>query len=139
MLQTKTEADASTKLLLGAAIAWLIATVFCKLAIIWFYTCIFSTGLFKKLAHILMLGVIGYGISFLVYFTSHCHPEYDDTGADIRHCKDPFYTIEELTCVSVNMLIDILIIILPMRPLWGLQMATKRKLGISVLFSLGLL
>ena len=48
-------------------------------------------------------------------------------------------TVEELTSVSVNMGIDTAIVILPMPSLWKLKMVTRKKVGISGLFGLGLL
>ena len=37
-----------------------------------------------------------------------------------------------------NLLLDFIVVMLPMRILWGLQMATRRKVAVSGMFSMGL-
>ena len=83
-----------------------------------------------------MLVTAGYGISFLCVYYTNCRP--------VSHVWDPKsrgycrpLIVEETTVVGINMVIDTLIVLLPMRPLWGLQMAMRKKVGISVLFGLG--
>lgn len=126
------------QILLGTGIAWLVATVCCKLSILWFYTCIFTTKRFKLAARILMFIAAGYGISFFFMFLTNCRPvSHSWAPKPGGHCKS--VTVEEITSVSVNMVIDTLIVILPMRPLWKLQMATRKKIGLSILFGLGIL
>ena len=126
------------QLLLSSGVTWLIATVFCKLSILWLYTCIFTTRPFKIAARIIMFLVLGYGITFLCVFLTNCRPvSYSWDPVPGGYCKS--VTVEELTSVSVNMVIDTSIVILPMPPLWGLRMPIRRKIAISSLFSLGLL
>lgn len=44
------------------------------------------------------------------------------------------------TCTATfNLLMDIVILILPQRVIWNLQLTKVRKIGISVVFSIGLL
>lgn len=82
--------------------------------------------------------VSGYAISFFCIFLTNCHPiSYSWNPVPGGYCKS--VTVEEIASVSVNMGIDTLIVLLPMRPLWGLQMAMRKKIGISILFGLGLL
>jgi hypothetical protein len=128
---------AAEQILLGTGFTWLFATVFCKLSILWFYTCIFSTKSFKIAAWTLMGIVAAYGVSFLVVFFTNCQP-LSQPWNPVPHgyCKD--VTIEQITSVSANMVIDAAIVVLPMPPLWGLQLATRKKIAISFLFSLGL-
>ena len=85
-----------------------------------------------------MFIVFGYGISFFCVFLTNCHPiTYSWNPVPGGYCKS--VTVEEITSVSVNMVIDTAIVILPMPPLWGLRMPIRKKIGISFLFSLGLL
>jgi hypothetical protein len=138
MLSRTARLTTASKILLGTGFAWLFATVFCKLSILWFYTCIFTTKRFKVAARILMLIAASYGISFLCVFCTNCHPfSYSWHPVPGGYCKS--ITVEELTSVSLNMVLDTSIVILPMPPLWGLNMATRKKAAISFLFSLGLL
>ena len=42
-----------------------------------------------------------------------------------------------LSQVAVNIFIDIAIVVLPMKELWGLQMPLVRKLGVGFMYSVG--
>ncbi len=123
---------------LGTGIAWLVSSVFCKLSILYLYIRIFTTKPFRIAAQTLVFVVSVYGFSFLCVFLTECRPiSYSWSLEPGTHCKS--ITVEEIVSVSMNMVIDTSIIILPMPPLWGLQMATRRKVVVSGLFSLGLL
>lgn len=45
----------------------------------------------------------------------------------------------DVTNATFNLLIDIFILLLPQKIIWSLNMSKSRKLGISVVFSIGLL
>lgn len=45
----------------------------------------------------------------------------------------------DLCTATFNLLMDIVILFLPQRVIWKLQMTATRKLGISLVFSIGLL
>jgi hypothetical protein len=82
--------------------------------------------------------VICYGIAFLTLFMSRCRPvsqQWDPQPGG--SCRD--ITIDQLASVSLNMVIDIAIVILPLPVLWGLQLALRSKVAITVMFSIGLL
>ena len=120
------------QLLLSGGITWLFATLFCKLSILWFYICIFATRKFKIVAWILMSVVIIYGVAFVCVFLTRCHPvSYSHHPIPSSFCTS--------VPVSLNMIIDIAVVVLPLPPLWRLQMATRNKISITFLFSLGLL
>lgn len=126
------------QILLGTGFTWLFATSFCKLSILWFYTTIFTTVPFKIAARTIMFIVSAYGVAFLCAFFTNCQPLSQPWNpVPEGHCKN--VTIEQIASVSSNMIIDAVIVILPLPPLWGLQMATRKKIAISGLFSLGLL
>ena len=82
--------------------------------------------------------VSAYGVAFFCVFFTNCqslsHPWNPHPGG---HCRA--VSLEEIVSVSVNMAIDTFIAILPMQPLWMLQMRTRKKFAISCLFGLGLL
>ncbi|KAL7930097.1 hypothetical protein V8C35DRAFT_324531 [Trichoderma chlorosporum] len=125
------------KLILASGVTWLLGTVFIKLSVLWLYTRIFATKTFKFWAHI-MMGVVGcYGVAFLVLFMTQCRPisqQWDPVpGGTCRNL-----VIQELTSVSLNMVVDIGIVIMPLPVLWNLQLAVRSKLVVSVMFSIGL-
>lgn len=85
-----------------------------------------------------MFIVASYGIAFVCVFLTNCSPvSYSWNPVPGGYCKS--VKVEEITSVSFNMVIDTSIVVLPMPPLWGLQMATRKKVAISFLFSLGLM
>ena len=85
-----------------------------------------------------MFIVSAYGIAFLCVFLTNCRPiSYPWNPMHGGSCRD--LSLEETASVSVNMVIDTSIVILPMPPLWGLQMPFRKKFAISGLFGLGLL
>lgn len=85
-----------------------------------------------------MAVVGGYGISFLCVFLTNCRPiSYPWNPVPGGHCRA--LAVEELSSVSLNMLLDILIVFFPMPPLWNLQMAARTKITISLMFGLGFL
>lgn len=128
----------TSKILLGVGFTWLFATVFCKLSILWMYICIFTVKPFRYAAYVLMFIVAGYGISFICVFFTNCTTlDFMWNPVPGGSCKD--IAIEEILSVSVNMVIDTAIVLLPMPVLWGLQLATRKKIAISGIFSLGLL
>ncbi|KAL9043680.1 MAG: hypothetical protein Q9214_003137, partial [Letrouitia sp. 1 TL-2023] len=123
--------------LLAAGISLLFTTVCCKCAILWLYTSIFTLGKFPIIARIMMAISVGYGISFLVTFLTNCHPvDQMWNPAPDGYCKN--ITIEEEVNTSINLAIDVIIVLLPLPPVWKLQMRTSKKLAISALFGVGL-
>ena len=80
---------------------------------------------------------VGYGVSFLVVFLTNCSPvDYMWHPVPGGHCKD--ITIEEEVNTAINLAIDVAIVLLPIPPVWKLQMPISKKLGVSALFGIGL-
>ncbi|KAJ0139505.1 hypothetical protein CTA2_1771 [Colletotrichum tanaceti] len=125
------------KLILASGVTWLLGTVFIKMAILWLYTRIFATPQFRRWSRVLM-GVTGaYGVAFLVIFMTRCLP-VSQQWAPVPggQCRD--ITIDQIVSVTVNIVIDIAMTILPMPALWGLQMPLKNKIAVSAMFGMGL-
>lgn len=114
------------------------ATVALKLSLIWLYTRIFSTAQFKRWAYAAMGLVLGYGIAFLCVFMTNCQPISQQWNpVPGGWCRD--LSVEELASVTINLAIDLIIVIMPMPVLWGLQMAVRNKIFISLMFCIGFL
>lgn len=45
----------------------------------------------------------------------------------------------DVVSASFNLIMDVLILILPQKIIWNLQMSRRRKIGLSIVFSVGLL
>lgn len=126
----------TAQLILASGVTWLLGTIFIKLAILWLYTRIFSTAQFKRWSRILM-GVTGaYGVAFLILFMSRCTP-MSQQWAPVPggHCRD--ITIDQIVSVTINIILDIAMTIMPMPMLWGLQMPLKNKVAVSAMFGMG--
>ena len=85
-----------------------------------------------------MFFAASYGVMFLCVFFTSCRPlSYPWNPIPGGYCKD--VNVEAIASVSVNMVLDTSIVVLPVWPLWGLQMRIRKKVAISCLFGLGLL
>ena len=45
----------------------------------------------------------------------------------------------DLTSASINFIIDVVVLILPQKVIWGLQMSFSKRLGVSTVFMFGFL
>ena len=52
-------------------------------------------------------------------------------------CEDPTKSAAAIS--GCNMATDLIIILLPMPMIWGLQMPTRRKIELTIIFALGFL
>ena len=80
---------------------------------------------------------VAYAFIFIPIFMTQCSPPAASWNPSLGHCK-PLQK-EEYSSVAVNMAIDLAIVALPLPTIWALQMRMRKKLGISFLFSIGLL
>ena len=117
---------------------WIIAVTIIRTSIILLYIHIFSTRKFR----IVCYAALGFNLVFLLTFILArclvCKPiayswDYTIPGGS---CGDE--QAFDMFTASVNLLQDFIVVVLPMRVLWRLQMATTRKLAVSGLFSMGL-
>jgi hypothetical protein len=127
----------SSQLIVASGVTWLFGTVAVKLAVLWMYMRIFTTKSFKLWVWILIAITCGYCVSFFATFFTNCYPisqQWDPVPGG--WCRD--MSLEQLTSVSLNIVVDLAIVVLPMPWLWGLQMATRNKIFVSIMFSIGL-
>ncbi|KAK3382593.1 hypothetical protein B0T24DRAFT_645274 [Lasiosphaeria ovina] len=86
-----------------------------------------------------LIGVqVLFGIAAVVALNLVCVPYraiYDFTVPGKCYNK---HTVD-LASASVHLLTDVIMLVLPQRVIWGLQLSLRKKLGVSVVFSLGLL
>jgi len=126
------------RMLMAFSVVWLLSTVFAKLSVLILYLSIFPDRKFRFATFFVIFVVSGYCVSFMCIFLTNCTPisqQWDPVPGG--YCKK--LDIEEFCSVSLNMLIDLMIVALPIRPIWKLQMAKRNKLAILSMFSLGLL
>lgn len=124
-------------MLLAATWTWTIATVSCKLAVLTFYNLIFTTRRFLLVSYTMMGLCVSFLIVFISIFMTQCKPIAASWKPALGHCRPIQH--QELASVSINMVLDLLIVLLPMPIIWRLQMRLSKKIELTVLFSIGLL
>ena len=128
------------QLTLSSGFTWTLATILCKLSILWLYTIIFSTQLFKRIVHGTMVACSCYAVVFIPLFMTHCKPiqaSWDPNPVvQATKCR-PIYK-QELASVAINLVLDMLVVLLPTPMVWKLQISTRKKIFISANFSFGL-
>lgn len=101
------------------------------------YIRIFTVRSFKLICQAFIVVNILNLISVILSVCLICKPysySFDKTIPG-GHCGS--LTSFELYTAIFNLLADLIIVLLPMPMLWRLQMQTKRKVGISLIFAMG--
>jgi hypothetical protein len=107
-----------------------------KLSILNLYLVLFPSVKFKRVVHGVIATQVILCCSFVIGILVQCHPlpYYWDKSIGGTCVPDSVGFI--LTAV-VNMVMDLLVIFLPVRVIWRLQMDKRRKIAISIVFGLG--
>ena len=132
-----TKAD-TKQVLFSNGTTWLLATVCCKVAILWLYTVVIPPSGWVLASRILMGVSIGYGIIFEVLLFTMCHT------TDFLWDRPPNggcggATASEVLFVTFNLIIDIAIFLLPLPLFLMSYMPRPKRLAIAGLFFLGLM
>ncbi|KAK0629345.1 hypothetical protein B0T17DRAFT_615131 [Bombardia bombarda] len=124
------------QLLVAASVTWIVSTSIVKIAVLWLYTRIFPNVVFRRVAQVLMGVCTCYGIAFLVVFITRCDPVSQEwKPVAWGSCKD--VSQSQLASNSINAVLDMSIVVLPLPSLWNLKMALRRKLSVMAMFSVG--
>ncbi|KAH9904754.1 CFEM domain-containing protein [Xylariomycetidae sp. FL2044] len=111
-----------------------------KISLLLFILRVFPDKTFQKIVYVFCAASAGYGISFLVATALQCNPiwyswrQVDSTVAGT--CNN--IHLQGWMSAICNIVIDIGIIILPLKNLYALQIQLKKKLMIMFMFSLGI-
>ena len=130
-------ADITSKTYLAADALWAAANTSIKFSIVHFYITIFrSSTIFRKIANTVIILIIALGVAILISDVLTCRPLSKYWNPLERGvCQDPIKSFVALS--SCNIAIDLIIILLPMPMIWGLQMATMRKIELTFIFAIG--
>ncbi|PYI31821.1 hypothetical protein BP00DRAFT_486485 [Aspergillus indologenus CBS 114.80] len=102
------------------------------------YASLFPSRGFTRMLWTTAACVVAYFVSFLPIFLTQCHPvSFGWNPVQGGYCRSLY--IQEILSISINMIIDTGIALLPIPALWKLKMATRNKLTISIMFGLGLI
>lgn len=119
---------------------WTIATCACKLAISYLYLDLFRIhAQLKRWVYLLMFLIACYAPIFIVFFMTQCKPVWAawDPVLSQTNCR-PEGT-NEIASVTTNLVLDLAVVLMPTPVIWKLHMSTRKKVGVSSMFSLGLL
>ncbi|KAK2745694.1 hypothetical protein FQN57_003591 [Myotisia sp. PD_48] len=125
------------KTFFAAAFVWITATSLVKLSILHFYIGIFPKPAFRWAAYIIAVLTILFWISYIVTGFVVCRPlNYHWNRRIPGHCANVI--AQEIGSASVNLALDLFIVVLPMPVPWSLRMRLKKKILLSGVLSLGL-
>ena len=128
--------DAQDQLVFAMLPLSISAVAMSKLSILCLYRRIFTTLWFRRHSVIVGIGILSYWIASILGFALACEPFQAIWKTDIPiSCIDTaaFFLGLEL----VNCILDIAILSLPLRVLRELQMPTKKKIALGLIFALG--
>ncbi|KAK6062808.1 hypothetical protein SCUP515_13000 [Seiridium cupressi] len=116
---------------------WLTLVALIKMSILHFYITVFRETMFIRAARGTMCFVIAFWIAASFSDAFFCIPPKKSWLPEIPgHCGDD--SIMYIVLASVDLIIDVTVIALPMPILWGLQLPTPKKIGLTFVFGLGL-
>lgn len=112
-----------------------------KISILFFILRVFPEKSFRKIVFVVIGLCVGYGLGFVFATAFQCQPvSYSWLQIDSAvqgQCNN--INLQGWMSAICNIIIDIIIIILPLKNLYGLQIGLKKKVMIMVMFSLGIL
>ena len=117
---------------------WAVAVTMIRASIILLYIHIFPTRPFRIACYLVLAVNLFFLTATILATCLICTPlaynwDYTIPGGSCGNAKAyATYT------AALNLLLDFIVVILPMHILWGLQMATRRKVAVSAMFSMGL-
>ncbi|CAF9925205.1 hypothetical protein IMSHALPRED_006410 [Imshaugia aleurites] len=118
---------------------WATANALVKLSILHFYLTIFGTRKpFRYATYAVMALVLSFGIGLNLQAFLICRPFAKNWNRLLPGTCGPV-TAPFLADSSINILMDLAIVVLPMPVVWQLQMVQKRKIALTIVFALGVL
>ncbi|KAK2763766.1 hypothetical protein FQN54_009383 [Arachnomyces sp. PD_36] len=122
-------------------ILYVLAIMFVKLSLLWFYLRLDQRPYMRWTVYSLMFAVVGLSVPSFCILAFSCSPVskfWDITGTAPGHCMDPaaqqvFYNANGI----LNIVTDILIYLTPMPMLWHVQISGGKKKGLFGIFGLG--
>ena len=111
-----------------------------KLAVLLLYQRIFTGDIFRKAVWIGFALVFCWTVGYFFAFLLQCWPistNWTGPGGNVSLCVN---TVDLLVSHAwSDTFLDVAILLMPLPCIWGLQMKTRHKIGVSAIFLLGLL
>jgi hypothetical protein len=116
---------------------WSTANNAVKFSILHLYITIFPGRTVRRICYVLVVLSMGYWISVLVEVFVLCTPVEFNWNKTIAGTCDPHSLDAYIAAASINLVIDIFIVVMPVPMLWKLRMSLAKRLGTISMFSLG--
>ena len=112
-----------------------------KISILCFYLRVFPKKEIRMATYVVMALCVGYLISFVLISVFQCDPI---NGAYLRWDGEHNFKCNNINAQGwaaaiANMILDIVVMALPLRELYNLNLSLRKKLGVLCMFSLGIL
>lgn len=125
------------KALLIGQLLWVAAVTFVRASVLLLYIRIFRTPTFRTACYVVHGVNVAYFIAVVLACCLICRPFTYNWDHSIRGTCGNQKSLDLFIGVF-NLLLDVTTVILPMPVLWGLQMATSKKVVLTGMFSLGI-
>ena len=128
------------QIVLASTCLWAVASTLVKLSILHFYLTIFGLVVsFRYATYTVMSLVLAFGIGLILEALLTCRP-FAKSWDPVLHGTCASFKASFLADGIINILIDLAIVLLPMRMVWRLQHVSKqRKIALTAVFALGIL
>ncbi|PWY92296.1 hypothetical protein BO70DRAFT_402186 [Aspergillus heteromorphus CBS 117.55] len=110
-----------------------------KLSIVLFYQRIFPVRSMVVACQSVMAFLLVWYIAFQTTATFQCTPIYHDWTKKATEGKCIDFVPFVITLAATNLCTDVILLILPTREIWKLQIPTGKKIGLSIVFTLGII
>ncbi|KAL4810250.1 hypothetical protein BDV18DRAFT_166678 [Aspergillus unguis] len=121
---------------------YLAATPLTKISILCFYLRVFPRRSFRIATYVTIALNVVYILVFDLVTALQCSPvegawlQWDLTHAGRFHCRN--INAQSWAAAVVNIVLDVTVILLPLRELWVLNLSLRKKLFVMCMFSLGI-
>ena len=112
------------------SLLWDLAVTAIKISILHLYVTIFHMAWFRRMAYAIMVVCMIYSVVFAVDLFLVCRSFALNGDGSTE-------TLNHTVTGVINLLLDLLILSMPMPPLWGLQIPFRKKLALCSIFGFG--
>ncbi|CAN9175011.1 unnamed protein product [Alternaria alternata] len=127
------------KLYYACQMLYVLVQIFSKVAILALYSRLFPQFMawFQWTVRIMITFMFVHGLVFFLLVTFQCLPIVSIWNKTIDGKCLPVNVVIGFTGAGLSIVEDIIILLLPIHPLWQLQMSFRKKVGLIVLISVG--
>ncbi|KAI1345690.1 hypothetical protein F5Y01DRAFT_322844 [Xylaria sp. FL0043] len=118
--------------------SWSTATLLCKISFYYFYLKLFQCKPAVRVLLWMLIILAAAGIPiFIALFMTRCSPYWAIWDEELSKTNCQSRTQVDLAAVVYNIFLDLAVVFVPLPIVWRLQMPTIKKVGVSIMFSLG--